>query len=175
MKKLFLVALLSVAVETAIAQVWITPVIEGYGKIIELKDVATQADPNLEYHIVFDLKDDREMEGVNIGFFKIARMINMLGASGVPKENIHLTAAIHGGATFAVLNDAKYQEKNGKPNPNTAVLQLLKDYGVELLVCGQATAARGITEEDLNTNTELSLSAMMVLANYQLKGYVLMP
>lgn len=175
MKKLFLVAVLTIAAQSSTAQEWVTPVIEGYGKIIDLKDVATQPDPVLDYNIVFDLKDDREMEGINIGFFKVARMINMLGAGGVPKEKIHITAAIHGGATFAVLNDAKYQEKNEKPNPNTAVLQLLKDYGVELLVCAQATAARGITAEDLNTNTELSLSAMMVLANYQLKGYVFMP
>lgn len=175
MKKLLLIALLTIATQTTIAQEWITPVIEGYGKITELKDVATQPDISLDYKIVFDLKDDREIEGINIGLFKIARVINMLGAGGIPQEKVHITAAIHGGATFEVLNDNKYQEKNEKPNPNTEVLQLLKDYGVELLVCAQATAARGISKEDLNSNVDVSLSAMMVLANYQLKGYVLMP
>ncbi len=175
MKKLLLVGMLISATQITTAQEWITPIIEGYGKITELKDVATQPETVLDYKIVFDLKDDREMDGINIGLFKIARMINMLGAGGVPPEKVHITAAIHGGATFSVLNDAKYQEKNEKPNPNTKVLQLLKDYGVELLVCGQATAARGINKEDLNSNVEVSLSAMMVLANYQLKGYVFMP
>ena len=126
------------------AQEWKTPIIEGYGKITELKDAAAQPDASMEYKIVFDLKDDREMEGINIGLFKIARLINILGAGGISPEKVHIVAAIHGGATFSVLNQAKYQEKNEKPNPNTGVLKLLKDYGVELLVCGQATASRGI-------------------------------
>ena len=163
------------ATQITSAQEWTTPVIEGYGKILELKDVAAQPNASMDYKIVFDVKDDREMEGINIGLFKIARMINLLGAGGVSPEKVHIVAAIHGGATFAVLNEAKYQEKNEKSNPNTEVLKLLKDYGVELLVCGQATAARGIAKEDLDSNVEVAVSAMMVLANYQLEGYVLMP
>lgn len=175
MKKIVLIAFLIIATQAITAQEWTTPIIEGYGKIMELKDVAVQPDASMDYKIVFDVKDDREMEGINIGLFKIARMINMLGAGGISPDKVHIVAAIHGGATFAVLNDAKYQEKNAKPNPNAEVLQLLKAYGVELLVCGQATAARGITKEDVNPNVEMALSAMMVLANYQLQGYILMP
>lgn len=163
------------ATQITTAQEWITPVIEGYGKITELNDAAAQPNASMEYKIVFDVKDDRELDGINIGLFKIARMINLLGAGGIKPEKVHIVAAIHGGASFAVLNEAKYQEKNEKPNPNTEVLQLLKDYGVELLVCGQATASRGIMKEDLNTNVEVATSAMLVLANYQLKGYVIMP
>lgn len=175
MKKSVLIVFVSIAAQLITAQEWSTPVIEGYGKIKDFKDLATLPDASLTYRLVFDLKDDREMEGINIGFFKIARMINMLGASGIGADKVQIVAAIHGGATFAILTDSKYQEKNDKANPNTEVLQLLKDYGVQLLVCGQATAARGITKEHLNPNTELSLSAMMVLANYQLQGYALIP
>ena len=175
MKKIVLIAFLMMVTQMTTAQEWITPVIEGYGKITELKDVAVQPDASMEYKIVFDVKDDREMDGINIGLFKIARMINLLGAGGISPEKVHIVAAIHGGATFAVLNEAKYQEKNEKPNPNTEVLQLLKDYGVELLVCGQATASRGIVKDDLDSNVEVATSAMMVLANYQLQGYVIMP
>ena len=157
------------------AQEWVTPVIEGYGKITKLNDAVAQPNAAMDYNIVFDVKDDRELDGINIGLFKIARMINLLGDGGIDLEKVHMVAAIHGGATFAVLNDAKYQEKNKKPNPNTEVLQLLKDYGVELLVCGQATASRGIAKEDLNSNVEVATSAMMVLANYQIQGYIIMP
>lgn len=157
------------------SQEWITPVIEGYGKIKPLQEVGVQPDATLEYKLVFDIASDREMEGVNIGLWKMARIINMLGSANVPKDRIHIVAAIHGGATFAALGDEKYQEKNQKVNPNNELLKLLHDYGVELFVCAQATAARGIEPSDLNPHTKLALSAMTVLANYQLKGYVLMP
>src|SRR6056297_164932 len=157
------------------AQEWTTPVIEGYGKIKQFENVAVQPDSTLEYNLVFDITGEREMDGVNIGIWKIARVINMLGAANVPKDKIHIVAAIHGGATFITLNDEKYQEKYQKANPNNELLKLLNEYGVELFVCAQATASRGYGAEDLNPNTKLALSAMTVLANYQLQGYAFMP
>lgn len=175
MKKALLIVIVLMTTHLTTAQEWTTPIIDGYGKIKEFKEVATQPDKNLSYNLVFDVKDDREMDGVNIGLWKIARVINMLGSGGIPQDKVHIVAAIHGGATFASLNDAKYQEKYEKANPNAELLKLLKEYGVELYVCAQATAARGITKEDLDPNTELALSAMMVLTNYQLKGYALLP
>lgn len=157
------------------AQDWITPVIEGYGKIKHFEEVAEQPDATLEYNLVFDVTGDREMEGVNLGLWKIARVINMLGAAKIPKDKIHIVAAIHGPATFTTLNAEKYQEKYQKVNPNNELLQLLDEYGVDLYVCAQATASRGYGAADLNSNTKLALSAMSVLANYQLRGYALMP
>jgi len=175
MKKALLITIVFMTTQFITAQDWTTPVIKGYGKIKEFKEVAIQPDVTKEYNIVFDLKDDREMDGTNIGYFKIARLINMLGAGGVSPEKVNIVAAIHGGATFTTLNDEKYKAKYNKANPNAEVLKLLKDYGVKLYVCAQATASRGIAAEDLNPNTELGLSAMMVLANFQLEGYALMP
>ena len=175
MKKALLLLITIMAIQLTTAQEWTTPIINGYGKIKEFKDVAVQPDASKKYNIVFDLKDDREMHGTNIGYFKIARLINMLGSGGVSTDNINIVAAIHGGATFTALNDKKYKAKYEKENPNAEVIQLLKDYGVQFYVCAQATASRGIGAEDLNPNTQLGLSAMMVLANYQLDGYILMP
>jgi len=157
------------------AQEWVTPIIEGYGKIKDFKNVDARPDASLEYQLVFDITAEREMEGVNMGLWKIARVINMLGAADIPKEKIQIVAAVHGGATFAALGEEKYKEKYEKENPNDELLKLLNAYGVEILVCAQATAARDIAAEDLNPDTRLGLSAMMVLANYQLKGYALMP
>lgn len=175
MKKIFLLFITLMTIQLTTAQEWTTPIIEGYGKIKEFKDVAVQPDASKKYHLVFDLKADRELDGINIGYFKIARLINMLGAGGVSSDNINIVAAIHGGATFTALNNEKYKAKYEKENPNAEVIKLLKDYGVQFYVCAQATAARGIEANDLNPNTELGLSAMMVLANYQMDGYILMP
>ncbi|RRQ48055.1 hypothetical protein DZC72_10000 [Maribacter algicola] len=168
-----LTAILCMAISTA--QEWETPIITGYGKIKNFKNVAVQPDASLEYKLVFDITSDSEMDGVNKGLWKIARVINMLGSADIPSNKVHIVAALHGAATFATLNDTKHQEMYSKANPNTELLKLLKEYGVELFVCAQATAARNIMAEDLNPNTELALSAMTVLANYQLQGYALMP
>lgn len=175
MKKLLCISILFFVMNQVNGQEWITPTIEGYGKIKHFEDVAAQPNATLEYHLVFDVNDEREMDGVNIGIWKIARFLNMLGAAKISPDKIHIVAAIHGGATFAALTDEKYQEKYEKVNPNTELLQLLNSHGVELFVCAQATAARGIEATDLNPNTKLALSAMTVLANYQLQGYAIMP
>ena len=175
MHKSIALLIVILATTTLSSQEWITPVIEGYGKIKNFENAAVQPDAALEYNLVFDVASDREMDGVNMGIWKIARVINMLGSANISKDKIHIVAAIHGGATFAALGEAMYQEKYKKENPNEELLQLLNDYGVEIYVCAQATAARGIEVVDLNPNTKLGLSAMMVLANYQLKGYALMP
>ncbi len=157
------------------AQDWETPVIQGYGKIKYFKDAAVQPDSSLDYNLIFDIKTDKERDGVNEGLWKIARTLNMLGVSGIASEKIKIVAAVHGGATFFALNEQKYQEKYGKANPNLGILKLLSNQGVEVYVCSQATSAHNIEDKDLNKYVQPALSALSVLANYQLKGYVFMP
>ena len=157
------------------AQEWESPIVEGYGKIKYFSDAAVQPDSTLQYNLVFDLKDGKEKEGVNSGLFKIARTLNMLGVAEVPSKKIHIVAAIHGDATFIVLNEEKYQEKYGTSNPNLELMKLLQDRGVELFVCAQATASKNIDDKDMNPYVRPALSALSVLSNYQLKGYVFMP
>ena len=175
MKKLATLVFFLLAVSSATAQEWETPVIKGYGKIKNFKDAAVQPDNTLDYNLVFDIKDAQEKEGVNAGLFKIARTINMLGAAKIAPEKIKIVAALHGEATFIALNEEKYQEKYAKANPNQELIHLLDEFGVELFVCAQATAAKNISEKDLNPDTKLALSALSVLAIYQLKGYIFMP
>lgn len=157
------------------AQEWETPIIEGYGKIKYFKETAVQPDSNLQYNLVFDVKEEKEKDGVNAGLFKIARTLNMLAIAGVSPKKVHIVAAIHGEATSIVLNESKYQEEYGKSNPNLELMALLKEQGVELFVCAQATASRNIENSDLNQYITPALSALSVLSNYQLKGYVFMP
>ena len=175
MNRIFSITILLLLSMQMGAQEWETPVIKGYGKIKNFKTVAVQPDSNLQYNLVFDLKDGSEKDGVNVGLFKIARTLNMLGVAGVPSEKINIVAAIHGEATFMVLNEAKYQEKKGKANPNLELMKLLKNQGVELFVCAQATAALKIGEADMNQYVQTAFSALSVLSNYQLNGYVYMP
>ncbi len=157
------------------AQEWQTPAIDGYGKIKYYEDAAEQPDTSLTYKMVFDIKDEKEKDGVNVGLWKIARSLNLLKAGNISPEKIDIVAVIHGEATYLVLSNEKYQEQFKKPNPNIELLKLINEHGVKIFVCGQATASREIEKEDMNGYIQLALSALTVLPNYQLKGYALIP
>lgn len=156
------------------AQQWVTPVIEGYGKIKYSKDVAVQPDTNLEYKMVYKITTSETREGINKGLNGIAHAINMLGCVNISSDAVKIAATIQGPATTIVLTDSAYQEKFGKKNPNTEVIKLLSNYGVKLFVCSQATAYKKIENSQINKNVTEALSGSSVLLNYQLNGYALM-
>ena len=157
------------------AQQWETPIVEGYGEIQYFKEAQEQPNANQDYKIIFDITSDAQKNGVNKGLWKVARILNMFGVTQQPKDKIHLTVALHGEASYVVLSDKNYQDRFNKPNPNLDLIQKLKENGVELFICSQATAARDIAQDELNPAIVPALSAMSVLANYQIKGYHIMP
>ncbi|MEK9613380.1 MAG: DsrE family protein [Flavobacteriaceae bacterium] len=157
------------------AQQWVTPVVEGYGEIQYFKEAQEQPHADQDYKIIFDITSDAQKNGVNKGLWKVARMLNMFGVVHQPKDKIHLAVALHGEASYVVLSEKNYQARFNKPNPNLDLIQKLKENGVELYVCSQAIATRKISHHDLNPAIVPALSAMSVLANYQIKGYHIMP
>ena len=90
-------------------------------------------------------------------------------------KKIELVASIHGEATFITLNSNAYQDKFGRDNPNSNIIQQLNDNGVKLYVCSQATSSRNINNGDLNINVIPALSGIAVLSNHLLQGFTLMP
>ena len=156
-------------------QEWQSPLIKGYGEIKYFDQAAEHPDPNQEYKLLFDITSDKKKNGVNKRLWVIARSLNMMHVAGVPSHNVKIVAAVHGAATYDLLIEDAYQKKFGKPNPNTDLIAQLKANGVSLFVCSQATAARSIDLGDINPAVVPALSALSVLANYQIKGYHLMP
>ena len=156
------------------AQEWVTPVIDGYGKIKYSKDVAVQPDNDLVYKIVYKITTGETREGINKGLNGIAHAINMLGCANIKSDAVNIVATVQGASTNIVLDDATYEEKYGEKNPNTKIIELLTNYGVKLFVCSQATAYKNIKETQINKNITQALSGSSVLLNYQLNGYALM-
>lgn len=173
MKKLHFISLIFLS-NIIYAQEWVTPVIDGYGKIKYSKDVAVQPDKNLAYKIVYKITTGETREGINKGLNGIAHAINMLGCADIKNDAVNIVATIQGAATKIILNDETYEEKYGEKNPNTKVIELLSNYGVKLFVCSQATAYKKIKETQINKNITEALSGSSVLLNYQLNGYALM-
>ena len=172
-RSLFIFVLFSIG--TIYGQEWQTPVIQGYGEVKYFDKAAVQPNPKAAYKLLFDIKSTAEKSGVNKGLWVMARMLNLLSLAKVPSENINLVASIHGDATYITLNDTAYREKFGKPNPNLNIITQLKENGVNLFVCSQATAAREITAEKIHPNVTPAISGLSVLASYQMKGFILMP
>ena len=175
--KIMLLAMLTAVLALpATAQEWTTPIIEGYGKIKYYKNTDLQPQKDMQYKVAFDLKSDKKKEGVNAGLWKMARLLNLLGAAGVPAENISLVGVVHGPATFMILKDELYHEKMGESNPNVELLRKLTDYGVIFYVCNQAAAGRDIDPiQDMNEYIKESLSALIDFPLLQQKGYTIMP
>ena len=157
------------------AQEWETPIIKGYGEVKYFDQAASQLNKQLEYKLIFDIKSNQVKNGVNKGLWTIARTLNLFELSGIPSKKIEIVASIHGEATFITLNSNAYQDKFGRDNPNSNIIQQLNDNGVKLYVCSQATSSRNINNGDLNINVIPALSGIAVLSNHLLQGFTLMP
>ncbi|MCX7548264.1 DsrE family protein [Xanthomarina sp. F1114] len=154
------------------AQDWKTPIIDGYGRIVDYEKAVIKPNPANEYKLLFHITTNKEREGVNVALWKIARTINLLENGGVPKKNIHVAAVVSGPATPLVLNKEVHLSRMKKPNPNLDLIDKLVEYGVALHLCGQAAAERDVDPTtDLNPKIELTLSALIDIPTYQMQGY----
>jgi intracellular sulfur oxidation DsrE/DsrF family protein len=158
----------------AFAQTPQFPIVKGYGGIYEIKDATERPDGNLEYKILVDLASASENDKeISRWVDNIARMMNLHGLAGVPKEKIHVKVIIHGGAVFTLLNDAKYQEKFQVDNPNLKVYQALEEAGAEIMICGQSMVMRKISKADLWPGVTIAHSALTTITTYVPQGYVM--
>ena len=157
------------------AQQWQSPLIEGYGEVINFKDAAQQPDPSLEYKLLFDVTSNTQKNGVNKRLWVVARTLNMMHIANVPPNQVKIVVALHGAATFDALSQEAHMKQFNKPNPNIDLIEKLKAKGVSLYICSQALAARSIKTKALHPAITPALSALSVLSNYQMKGYHLIP
>jgi len=100
--------------------------------------------------------------------------LNALGVERVPLENAKFAVVFHGPAIDGILDEAHYKAKFGVSNPNLKVLAQLKKAGVELFVCGQNLIFESIDPKTLSPDVQVASKALLVLIDYQGKGYALM-
>ena len=70
------------------------------------------------------------------------------------------------------MNVPQYKKKYAVDNPNIAVIKELQNYGVKVIVCGQAMTYLNLEMEDLVPGIKQALNAQTVISSYQLKNYV---
>jgi DNA-binding transcriptional ArsR family regulator/intracellular sulfur oxidation DsrE/DsrF family protein len=154
---------------------WITPTIEGAGRIHPLPQAHYQPDARASYKVVFSLTGAGQPDQVNPGLQRVARTVNLYTHAGVPLNHLHFVAVASGAATPLVLDDAHYQAAFGQPNPNLPVIARLREAGVDVAVCGQAVAEHDYPYEAVDRHVTLALSALTTITELQQQGYALMP
>lgn len=150
----------------------VAPIIKDFGAIYDIPSASVKPDPTQVYKIVVDVVTGADDPGdLSSGLNNVARMINLHAIGGVPAGKIDVVLAMHGGATFATLNNEAYREKFGVENPNAPLVKALKAAGVKLVVCGQSLLGREIPLENVLPEIEIGTSMLTTVSTYQLKGY----
>ncbi len=150
------------------------PVILGYGDTWVIDSSELQLDPNLKYHLIFDLyKKPEDASKVNASINTLARFINMHVNAGVNMDKIKLIAVVHGTAGNDMMQDEFHFKKYGVNNPNAELIAKLNSAGVEFYLCGQTMHSRGLDRNLLLPEVKVALSAMTAIYTYTSKGYTL--
>jgi intracellular sulfur oxidation DsrE/DsrF family protein len=155
-----------------IGQERINPVIENYGGILDAPHAVEKPDPNLQYNIVIDIAtNNADKDEIAYSLFNVARLLNLHVMGGVPKENMNVVLAIHGGAAYTVMNNEEYKKKYDVDNPYLELYKELKAAGVKMFACSQSLMGRGIDHTKMVPEVQVATSMLSVMTTYQLKGY----
>lgn len=133
--------------------------------------------PKMTYKVVFDIaKAAPKIDEVNPGLETVVRYVNTLAKYGVPADHRKIAVVFHQGATDIVMNNDAFKARNeGHDNPNIALIQSMKQAGVDFRVCGQAVTARKIDPKTIQPEIELDLWALTTIVDLELHGYVHIP
>ncbi|MBB2160349.1 DsrE family protein [Gluconacetobacter sacchari] len=146
--------------------------VPAYGAIHAAGNVANHPDPSLRYRVVFEtMRAAPDPAQINPSLERAARFMNLLAADGIHPAIGDVVAMVYGPATPSVLSDAAYRVRFGRDNPNTGLLRALRKAGVTIEVCSYALAGQKIERDAVADGVQIDLSAMVTLANLQLRGW----
>jgi len=173
---LFSIALLAIGTAaTAADPEWTYTTIQGFGKIVPAPETGMQPSKDVEYKVVFSMTTGGDADKVNGSLDRVARAVNLFTSAGVPLSHLHFVVVVHGPATPSILDDAHYREKFKMDNPNAKLIGELEKVGVKTVVCAQALAHNGLQRDWVNSQVEVTLSAITDIIMLQTQGYVIYP
>ena len=150
------------------------PIVKGFGGIYPIEQATKFPDTTLTYRLVIDVTAKAAGPSlINPSLNNVARLLNLHGLGGVPADQLEVVAVIHSAATPLVLAPEAFQRETGHPHPDAAIVHALQQAGVHFYVCGQSLRARGYEGLPLLPAIDVSISALTILTEYQLRGYAL--
>ncbi|GHM99210.1 hypothetical protein WSM22_07000 [Cytophagales bacterium WSM2-2] len=157
------------------SQTRINPVIKNYGGIYDIPYAEEKPDPNQEYNIIIEVEQASDRpDSLNWALFNVTRLINLHAMAGVKPEKLHVVLAIHGGATYTVMDNDTYKKKYKKDNPNLGLFEELEKAGVRMVVCGQSLINRKVDRMKMVPQVKVASSMLTTITSYQMKGYAIL-
>ena len=168
----FLASVGLTAAEWPAPQSPVVPEADGY---VAIPEVALPPAKGNTYRAIFDATraSDRPAQllpALNM----VGSELNALAAASVPVERARFVIVFHGAAVDGILDNDRYKAKFGLNNPNLPVIAAMKKCGVEFFVCGQYLAGERIDPKTLTRDVKIAADALLVLMEYQNKGYALL-
>lgn len=152
------------------------PVIESAGAVFGIPEPEFATPLDGQYKLAFEMaRASDSPDEVNVVLNTVARYLNMHGQAGLPADQIDAAVVVHGTAGWEMLDDEAYRERHGVDNPNTTLIRELVDAGVQVILCGQTAAARGIPREGVMEEVSVALSAMTAFLVLQDQGFKVNP
>jgi intracellular sulfur oxidation DsrE/DsrF family protein len=148
------------------------PEADGY---VEIPNAALPPTKDSKYQAIFDATRPADKATQLVPALNMAGSeLNALGAANAPLSNTKFVVVFHGPAVDGILDNAHYKAKFGTDNPNLKTIAEMKKHGVEFFVCGQYLAGEKIDPKTLTGDVTVAADALLVLMQYQNKGYALM-
>lgn len=148
------------------------PAVPDYGPVFEVKGLEMETPTDMDYRVLFDVAGGSAEPGeLNQQLTSVARFVNMQVRAGVPLERLHVAVVVHGTAGRDLLLEAPFRARYETDNPNADLVRQLAAAGVEVYMCGQSAAARGLGADELLPEVTMALSALTARAILQTDGY----
>jgi intracellular sulfur oxidation DsrE/DsrF family protein len=148
------------------------PQADGY---VAIPNVTLAPTRESKYQAVFDATRSADKPTQLVPALNMAGSeLNALAVADVPLQNAKFAIVFHGPAVDGILDDTHYKAKFGTANPNLKAIAEMKKQGVEFFVCGQYLAGEKIDPKSLTRDVTVAADALLVLMQYQNKGYALM-
>jgi intracellular sulfur oxidation DsrE/DsrF family protein len=148
------------------------PEADGY---VEIPNVALPPTKESRYKAIFDATRSADKATQLLPALNMAGSeLNALAAANAPFSNAKFAIIFHGPAVDGILDNDHYKAKFGTNNPNLKVIAEMKKQGTEFFVCGQYLAGEKIDPKTLTRDVTVAADALLVLMQYQNRGYALM-
>jgi intracellular sulfur oxidation DsrE/DsrF family protein/precorrin-6B methylase 2 len=150
----------------------VTPAVPGYGAVVEIPSAVEP--PQRDGKVVFDVTAVKDATKPPAGLERAATLLNLAAASGAG-VNAKVVVVLHGDATAVALDDTAYKAATGQDHPAADLLAKLTKAGVEVQVCGQSLARKGLDPSGVRTDVRVAASAVSAVINWQARGYSYIP
>ncbi len=151
---------------------WSTPAVNGYGKIHYEADAAFKPVSGLSNKVVFQLtKSEGDIKRPNLGLERVARVVNLYIASGIPADQLQFVVSVTGDATPAMLDNSHFRQFWGVDNPNLPLIGALNQLGVKVSVCDQSVAFHHYPNSWIDRSVIHALSSPTTVSTLENQGY----